>query len=153
MVRTLQGLAIPGNTLHPKPMWPKLLLQLTEHLPKLIRLIPLLESLVASRLAAPSASAELDLTPLNEATEALKAELGQVARSHVALSKQIFEAHQDLNQRIEHLSTELRSHQEASSRRIDQLEHQLHNFQNWFWILLALLLVAIALMIALLVVK
>ena len=135
-------------------MWPKLLLQLTEHLPKLVRLIPLLESLVASRLAAPAATpAELDLTPLNEATEALKAELGQVARSHVSLSKQIFETHQDLSQRIEHLSAELRSHQEASSRQIDQLEHQLHSFQSWFWILLALLLAAIALMIALLVVK
>jgi len=134
-------------------MWPKLLLQLTEHLPKLIRLIPLLESLVASRLAAPAAPAELDLTPLNEATESLKAELGQVARSHVSLSKQIFEMHQDLNHRIEHLSAEIRSHQEASTRQIEQLEHQLHNFQSWFWILLALLLVAVALMIALLVVK
>jgi len=134
-------------------MWPKLLLQLTEHLPKLIRLIPLLESVVASRLAAPPAPAELDLTPLNEATESLKAELGQVARSHVSLSKQIFETHQDLNQRIEHLSAELRTHQEASNRQIDQLEHQLHSFQTWFWIMLALLLVAIAMMIALLIAK
>ncbi|WP_263408439.1 hypothetical protein [Terriglobus tenax] len=135
-------------------MWPKLLLQLTEHLPKLVRLIPLLENLVASRfVAAPAAPLELDLAPLHDATEALKTELSQVARSHASLSKQIFESHHELTQRMDHLSEELRSHQDAASRQIDLLERQLHSYQNWFWMLLALALVSIALMIALLVVK
>lgn len=132
-------------------MWPKLLLQLTEHLPKLVRLIPMLESLVASRtsIAAPA----LDLTPLYDATENLKSDLGLVAQSHASLSKQIFETHHDLSQRIEHLAHDLHAQQEASARRVEQLERQLRSYQNWFWMLLALMLVSIALTIALLVVK
>ncbi len=103
-------------------MWPRVLMQLVELLPHVSRLLP-----VADRYLSSKTNNEAVLTAM---AEGVHADLGQVAKAHSTLHRQL----QEQGAQILLLAADLRSARETierSERRIMELEQKVASFNLW----------------------
>ena len=127
-------------------MWPKLLAQLFELLPHVNRLIPMADRFFASRAASDRAS-EAAMAAM---AEGVRGDLGQVAKAHAGLYRQMQEqgAHlEEVRDEVRHMRTALNQR----DNRIEVLESQVTSLGLWIKLGVSLVVVLLAVILWLLV--
>jgi septal ring factor EnvC (AmiA/AmiB activator) len=122
-------------------MWPRVLMQLVELLPHVSRLVP-----VADRYFSSKTNNEAALTAM---AEGVHADLGQVAKAHSTLYRQI----QEQGAQVSALAGDLRSTRETlerSERRVMELEQRVGALLVWIRIGLSAGLVILLVILGLL---
>lgn len=127
-------------------MWPRVLMQLVELLPHVSRLLPIADRYLSSKAAGERAS-EATLAVM---AEGVQADLGQVAKAHASLYRQLQEQGIQLaavGEDVRHLRTSL----DQSERRVVTLEQRVRTLNLWIKIgvslTTALLLVILGLLL------
>lgn len=127
-------------------MWPKLLAQLFELLPHVSRLIPMADRFFASRAATDRAT-EAAMAAM---AEGVRGDLGQVAKAHAGLYRQLQEqgAHlEEVRDEMRHMRTALNQR----DNRIEVLESQVTSLGLWIKLGVSLVVVLLAVILWLLV--
>lgn len=107
-------------------MWPKVLLQLFELLPHVTRLIPVADKYFAQRSAAEKTSH----ATLAAMAEDVRGDLGQVAKAHEGLYRQLQEQSghiADLGEEIRRARTSIEQH----DHRLEAMDHKLASLGLW----------------------
>ena len=107
-------------------MWPKLLMQLFELMPHVTRLVPIADKYFAQRSATEKAN-EAAFTAM---AEGVRGDLGQVAKAHAGLYRQL----QEQSAQLVDLSEDARKTRvsiEQQSHRVEALEAKLAPLGAW----------------------
>lgn len=107
-------------------MWPRVLMQLVELLPHATRLIPIAERYFASK----NTNEQANVAALAALSEDVQADLGQVAKAHAGLYRQL----QEQNTQIAGVGDDvrqIRSSLEQADRRIKTLEERIGGLNLW----------------------
>jgi hypothetical protein len=126
-------------------MWPKLIAQLFELLPHVTRLVPVADKYFSSKAATEKAT-EAAMTAM---AEGVRGDLGQVAKAHAGLYKQL----QEQNVHISQLSEEVKRARlsvEQHDHRLDSLQSQVAAIGRWVKTGVSLLVVLLVVVIVLL---
>lgn len=120
-------------------MWPKVLAQLFELLPHIGRLLPVADKFLSQKAATEKA---------NEAAfaamaEGVRGDLGQVAKAHAGLYRQL----QDQSAQISAVAEELKQATESQAARMQSLERQVTVMGRWLKAAFTLLVILAGLMI------
>ena len=126
-------------------MWPKLLMQLFELMPHITRLVPMADKYFAQRSATEKAN-EAAFTAM---AEGVRGDLGQVAKAHAGLYRQL----QEQSAQLADLSEDVRKTRasiEQQGHRVEALEAKLAPLGAWIKggisVIVVLLIVVIVLL-------
>jgi septal ring factor EnvC (AmiA/AmiB activator) len=126
-------------------MWPKLIAQLFELLPHVTRLVPVADKYFSSKAATEKAT-EAAMAAM---AEGVRGDLGQVAKAHAGLYKQL----QEQNAHISQLSEEVKRTRlavEQYDHRMESLQSQMSAIGRWVKVGVSLLVVLLVVVIVLL---
>ena len=127
-------------------MWPKVFAQLVELLPHISRLLPMADKFFTSKAAAEKANE----TAMLAMAEGVRGDLGQVAKAHAGLYRQL----QDQSAQIAEVGEEMkraRASMEKHEHRMEALEKQVASFGMWLKAGVPILIALVAMVVVLLV--
>lgn len=127
-------------------MWPKVIAQLFELLPHISRLIPMADKYLSTKTASEKAN-EAAMTAM---AEGVRGDLGQVAKAHAGLYRQL----QEQSAQIAEVGEEVKRTRavfEQHNQRMETLERRTASLGLWIKAGVSLLIVLLAVVIVLLV--
>jgi hypothetical protein len=127
-------------------MWPKVIAQLFELLPHISRLIPMADRYLSTKTASEKAN-EAAMTAM---AEGVRGDLGQVAKAHAGLYRQL----QEQSAQIAEVGEEVKRTRavfEQHNQRMEALERRTASLGLWIKAGVSLLIVLLVVVIALLV--
>lgn len=122
-------------------MWPKILMQLFELLPHVSRLVPVADRYLSSRAANETANEEA----FAAMAEGVRGDLGQVAKAHAGLYRQLQEQGNQIAELAENVR-QARSQSEQTERRMAAVDAKIKSLDIWIKagvVLIALLVVLV----------
>jgi chromosome segregation ATPase len=127
-------------------MWPKVIMQLFELLPHISRLVPMADKYLSSKTASEKAN-EAAMAAM---AEGVRGDLGQVAKAHAGLYRQLQEQSAQITQVSEEVK-QARLSFEQHENRMAALESTVASLKWWIQGGISLLVVLVAVAIGLLV--